>query len=66
MPADPCTPAELLEKFGRLAGRVKRSETTAAIVEQVRSAARLPNMRPRGWPRIATPAARTAFNIRDV
>ena len=44
MPADPCTPTELLEKFNRLAGRVKPAADLARIVETVRSAAQLPNM----------------------
>jgi len=44
MPADPCTPAELLEKFTRLAGRVKSATAIANIIETVRGAARLPNV----------------------
>jgi 2-methylcitrate dehydratase PrpD len=46
MPADPCTPDELLEKFARLAGRVKPAAVVAAIVDTVRAAALLPNMQP--------------------
>jgi len=37
MPADPCTPAERLAKFEKLASRVRPPATVAAIVEQVRS-----------------------------
>jgi 2-methylcitrate dehydratase PrpD len=44
MPADPCAPEELLEKFARLAGRVKPAATVAAIAETVRGASRLSDM----------------------
>ena len=46
MPADPCTPAEVLEKFGRLAGRTKTPAAVAQIVETVRTAHRLPSLQP--------------------
>jgi 2-methylcitrate dehydratase PrpD len=41
MPADPCTEAEVLEKFSRLASRVKSRQTIERIVEKVRAAERL-------------------------
>jgi 2-methylcitrate dehydratase PrpD len=44
MPADPCTPEELLAKFASLAGRVRRQCAIAAIVTAVRGAASLPSV----------------------
>lgn len=44
MPADPCTDAELLEKFERLASRVKSREAIAEIVSKARSIERLANV----------------------
>ena len=44
MPADPCTPEELLEKFAQLAGRVKSETTVAAIIGTVRKTAQLPDL----------------------
>ena len=41
MPADPCTDSELLEKFERLASRVKSRAAIAEIVRAARSAERL-------------------------
>jgi 2-methylcitrate dehydratase PrpD len=41
MPADPCSDAEVLDKFLRLATRVKSFETTHAIVDTVRRTERL-------------------------
>jgi 2-methylcitrate dehydratase PrpD len=41
MPADPCSDAEVLDKFLRLATRVKFFETTHAIVDTVRRTERL-------------------------
>ena len=41
MPADPCTEAEVLEKFLRLATRVKSAETARAIVKIVQRTDRL-------------------------
>lgn len=45
MPADPCSEAELLEKFARLAARVKPQSTIAQIIENVRRAERLGSVR---------------------
>jgi 2-methylcitrate dehydratase PrpD len=45
MPADPCTPVELLEKFERLASRVKSREAAAVITEKARSAERMKSAR---------------------
>ncbi len=44
MPADPCTPDELLQKFEHLAGRSKSEAQIAAIVESIENAARLDNV----------------------
>ena len=44
MPADPCTPAELQEKFMRLGAGVKSAATLTGIVEAVRGVARLPDL----------------------
>ena len=41
MPADPCSDAEVLDKFLRLATRVKSSDTAQAIVDAVERAERL-------------------------
>jgi 2-methylcitrate dehydratase PrpD len=41
MPADPCTPGEVLEKFSRLAGRAKAPEAVQAIVRKVERTERL-------------------------
>jgi len=41
MPADPCTNEELLEKFERLASRVKSRETIADIIRKTRGAEKL-------------------------
>jgi 2-methylcitrate dehydratase PrpD len=46
MPADPCTPAEVLEKFGRLAGRTRTPAAVAGIIETVRNAHRLQSLQP--------------------
>ncbi|HEY8555302.1 MAG TPA: MmgE/PrpD family protein [Burkholderiales bacterium] len=46
MPADPCTPQELLDKFARLAGRAKSPAEVARIIETVRGAAALPGVAP--------------------
>jgi 2-methylcitrate dehydratase PrpD len=48
MPADPCAPAELLDKFARLAKRVKPAAEVAAIIDTVRGAATLQNVRTLG------------------
>jgi 2-methylcitrate dehydratase PrpD len=45
MPADPCTPQELQDKFGKLASRVKPRETIAAITQKARFAERLESAR---------------------
>jgi 2-methylcitrate dehydratase PrpD len=45
MPADPCTPAELLAKFMRLGAGLKSEATLAAVVETVRGVAQLPDLR---------------------
>jgi 2-methylcitrate dehydratase PrpD len=45
MPADPCTPRELTEKFERLASRVKAREAIAAITDKARNAERLKSAR---------------------
>ena len=44
MPADPCTPHEVLEKFSRLAGRTKTPAGVAQLVATVRNARELPDM----------------------
>ena len=41
MPADPCSPEELTEKFSRLASRVKSKGAVGHIIEKARSAERL-------------------------
>jgi hypothetical protein len=41
MPADPCSDAEVLEKFLRLARRVKSAASAHAIVETVQHTERL-------------------------
>ena len=46
MPADPCTPEELLQKFGRLAGRVKAPDEIERMVATVRRSAELPDLAP--------------------
>ena len=48
MPADPCTPREIEEKFGKLASRAKSSEAIAAIVDKARNAERLSSVRELG------------------
>jgi 2-methylcitrate dehydratase PrpD len=45
MPADPCTESELLEKFERLASRVKSPDSIAEIVNKARNAERLTHVR---------------------
>ena len=45
MPADPCTEAELLEKFSRLASRAKSKASVDEIVLKVRHAERLQSVR---------------------
>jgi 2-methylcitrate dehydratase PrpD len=44
MPADPCTEAEVLEKFVRLATRVKSQQDAQSIIKTVQNAERLPRM----------------------
>jgi hypothetical protein len=44
MPADPCTPEELREKFVRLAARVRSQAQAAAIAETVERTAELPDV----------------------
>jgi 2-methylcitrate dehydratase PrpD len=44
MPADPCTPDELLAKFMRLAGRAKTQGEIDRIIATVRGAADLPSV----------------------
>lgn len=44
MPADPCTEAEVLEKFLRLASRVKSRQIVDQIVEKVRAAERVADL----------------------
>jgi 2-methylcitrate dehydratase PrpD len=46
MPADPCTRAELLAKFERLAARTCSPATVSRLVETVRTAAQLPGVAP--------------------
>jgi 2-methylcitrate dehydratase PrpD len=46
MPADPCTPEELQEKFMRLAGRVRSQAIAAQILTAVRNIDRLPDLAP--------------------
>jgi 2-methylcitrate dehydratase PrpD len=46
MPADPCTPQELLGKFEKLAGRVKAKADVAKLIETIRGSTHLPGMRP--------------------
>jgi 2-methylcitrate dehydratase PrpD len=46
MPADPCSPEELLQKFARLAGRVKTQPEIEQLIEVVRGGARLRSLRP--------------------
>jgi 2-methylcitrate dehydratase PrpD len=41
MPADPCTDTEQLEKFARLASRVKPAESVSEIIRKVRGAEKL-------------------------
>jgi 2-methylcitrate dehydratase PrpD len=45
MPADPCSEAELLEKFARLASRVKTRKSIEEIMEKVRSVDRSGSVR---------------------
>jgi len=45
MPADPCTEAERLDKFSRLASRVKPPAAVAELIRKVRSAERLNSVR---------------------
>jgi 2-methylcitrate dehydratase PrpD len=45
MPADPCTERERLDKFSRLASRVKSAQSITEIVRRVRSAERLRSAR---------------------
>lgn len=44
MPADPCTPEELLAKFTRLAARTRSAAQTARIIDTVRKTAELPDL----------------------
>jgi 2-methylcitrate dehydratase PrpD len=46
MPADPCTPAELLAKFERLAARTCSPAAVSRLVETVRNTAQLPGLEP--------------------
>jgi 2-methylcitrate dehydratase PrpD len=46
MPADPCTPQELLAKFENLAGRVKAKAEVASLIKTVRHAAGLASVAP--------------------
>ena len=46
MPADPCTPQELLAKFENLAGRVKAKAQVASLIKTVRHAAGLASVAP--------------------
>jgi 2-methylcitrate dehydratase PrpD len=48
MPADPCTEAELLEKFSRLASRVMSPASAGEIVRKVKGAERLGSVRELG------------------
>lgn len=48
MPADPCTPRELLAKFESLAGRVKPQAAVASLIETVHRAAELASVAPLG------------------
>jgi 2-methylcitrate dehydratase PrpD len=45
MPADPCSERERLDKFSRLASRVKSAQSITEIVNRVRSAERLRSAR---------------------
>ncbi|MGH8665782.1 MAG: MmgE/PrpD family protein, partial [Burkholderiales bacterium] len=48
MPADPCTPQELLAKFENLAGRVKPPAAVASLIETVHCAPGLASVAPLG------------------